>query len=295
MDPPFPTPSNRPMHAAARWRRRGYVIIFEHTSRAGLIFDLALLALILLSVLAVMLETVRGVQVRHRELLRVAEYVFTLLFTVEYVLRLMCVRSPRRYALSFFGIVDLIAILPTFVSLLVPGAQSLLVIRGLRLLRVFRVLKLGHMVDESQTLAASLWAAMGKIVVFLMTVMIVVTIMGAAMYLLEGNSNEAFASIPDGMYWAIVTMATVGYGDAVPETAAGKATTAVLILFGYSLIVVPTGIVSAELAGKLKDSLPSQSPPGPIPPCTRCGKAGHAAHARYCDRCGEPLGSPPPA
>ena len=303
MNAPFATPTNRPPHGFARWRRQGYVIIFEHGTTAGLIFDVVLLVLILLSVLTVMLESVHSIKDRHREALLWAEYGFTLVFTIEYVARLLCVKSPRRYALSFFGIVDLLAILPTFISLLVPGAQSLLVIRGLRLLRVFRVLKLGQMVGEGRALSHSLWSAKGKIVVFLMTVCIAVTIMGAAMYLIEGpahdasqveaSGNEAFASIPDGMYWAIVTMSTVGYGDKVPHTVPGKAMAAVIILFGYSLIVVPTGIVSAEfasgLAAKRSGAPPDGAEGADDAKCPRCGRTGHAADARYCDRCGERL------
>jgi voltage-gated potassium channel len=293
--------------AAAPWQRRAYEIIFEHDTRAGRLFDVALLAAILLSVFAVMLETIPTIAEPQRALLRRAEYVFTLLFTAEYAVRLMCVRSPRLYALSFFGIVDLLAILPTYISLILPGAQSLLVIRGLRLLRMFRVLKLAQMAGEGHALAESLRASRSKIVVFLVTVLIVVTIMGAAMYLIEGRQNRAFASIPDGMYWAIVTMATVGYGDVVPTTPAGKVMAAVIILFGYSLIVVPTGIVSAEIAGRAavgalqgvaggvtRRTLTGTRPDGLAdshPECRRCGRTGHAADARYCDRCGERIGA----
>ena len=285
------------------WRRRAYQIIFEHDTRAGRIFDQVLLALILLSVLAVMLETVPAMGQRNRTWLRQAEYVFTIVFTVEYALRLAAVENQKRYALSFFGIVDLIAILPTYISLFLPGAQSLLVIRGLRLLRMFRVLKLAHMAGEGHALAGSLWASRRKIVVFLVAVSVSVTIMGAAMYLIEGRLNPAFRSIPDGMYWAIVTMATVGYGDAVPTTAAGKAIAAVIILFGYSLIVVPTGIVSAEIAGRaarqaLQDASRALSAASAADrrrtmsargECSQCGRQGHAADARFCDRCGTRL------
>jgi voltage-gated potassium channel len=288
--------------AAAPWRRRAYQIIFEHDTRAGRLFDQVLLALILLSVLAVMLETVPSIGDRQHTWLRQAEFLFTIVFTVEYALRLAAVDNQKRYVLSFFGIVDLIAILPTYVSLFLPGAQSLLVIRGLRLLRMFRVLKLAHMAGEGQALAESLQASRSKIVVFLVAVSVSVTIMGAAMYLIEGRFNPAFRSIPDGMYWAIVTMATVGYGDAVPTTAVGKVMTAVIILFGYSLIVVPTGIFSAEIArraarGALQDASRALSsaagadrrrtgPEAAADECRRCGRSGHAADARFCDRCG---------
>ena len=289
--------------AAAPWRRRAYQVIFEHDTRAGRLFDQVLLALILLSVVAVMLETVPSMGQRTQTWLRQAEYVFTVVFTVEYALRLAAVENQKRYALSFFGIVDLIAILPTYISLFLPGAQSLLVIRGFRLLRMFRVLKLAHMAGEGHALAESLWASRGKIVVFLVAVSVSVTIMGAAMYLIEGRLNPAFRSIPDGMYWAIVTMATVGYGDAVPTTAAGKAIAAVIILFGYSLIVVPTGIVSAEIAGRaareaLHDASRALSAAtaadrrrtvAAVGGCSQCGRQDHASDADFCDRCGTRL------
>lgn len=302
---PLATSSPAVAPAASGWRRRAYEIIFEHDTRAGRAFDVALLVAILLSMMAVMLETIPSLGAAERTWLRRAEYVFTALFTAEYVVRLLCVREPRAYALSFFGLVDLLAVLPTYISLLLPGAQSLLVIRGLRLLRMFRVLKLAHMAGEGYALAESLRVSRGKIVVFVVTVSIVVTIMGTAMYLVEGRENRAFRSIPDGMYWAIVTMATVGYGDAVPTTALGKGIAALIILIGYSLIVVPTGIVSAELAsraavgaletahreGRFERSggAATEGRRPAVRRCSRCERNGHAADARFCDACGQPL------
>ena len=267
---------------AAAWRARLYVVIFEADTPGGRAFDVALLAAIALSVVAVMLETVRSVGDAHGTLLRAAEWGFTGLFTVEYALRLLSVRSPRRYALSFFGLVDLLSILPTFVGLAVAGGQSLLIVRALRLLRIFRIFKLGRFVSEAAALRAALWESREKVVVFLATVVVVVSIIGTAMYLVEGElgGNAGFSSIPQSVYWAVVTMTTVGYGDVTPVTPLGKALSALLIILGYALIVVPTGIVSAGLS----------KPAGSGRPCPICGRGGHDADAGFCKHCGAGLG-----
>jgi voltage-gated potassium channel len=270
----------RPSHAAKTPRQRLYEIIFEADTRAGKAFDLALIFAILLSVLAVMLESVAGIRLRHGEGLRTTEWVFTLLFTLEYGLRLASVDRPWRYALSFYGVVDLLSILPTYLSLVVPGAQSLLVLRALRLLRVFRVMKLVRYVGEAQTLARALHAARPKITVFLFTVLTLVLIVGTLMYLIEGEPS-GFTSIPVSIYWAVVTMTTVGYGDITPQTVPGQMLAALIMIVGYGIIAVPTGIVSVELA--------RASRPVSRKVCSGCLAQDHDPDALYCKHCGLPL------
>lgn len=266
----------------APWRQRLHTIIFEADTPAGALFDLALLVAIILSTLAVMLETVKPIDEHYHTIFRAAEWVFTVLFTVEYVLRLICVRSPRRYAWSFYGIVDLVAVLPTYISLLVPGAQSLLVVRALRLLRIFRILKLARFLADAGELRYALWQSRGKIVVFLFTVITVVSIMGAAMYLVERDTNPGFRNIPQSMYWAIVTMTTVGYGDVTPITPLGKILASLIILFGYSMIVVPTGFVTAEFVAVRQKTITTRA-------CPSCTQHGHDPDAHHCKWCGAEL------
>lgn len=263
------------------WRARWHEIIFEADTPAGKRFDIILLALILLSVLAVSLESVREFREAYGPLLRTAEWAFTVLFTLEYVARLATVRRPLRYVLSFYGLVDLLAILPTYVSLLVPGSQSLLVIRALRLLRVFRILKLTHFVGEARLLGAAMQASARKIIVFLGVVMTTVLIAGALMYLIEGEEH-GFSSIPLATYWAVVTMSTVGFGDIVPHTPLGRLVASVLMVLGYAIIAVPTGIVTVELGMAAKNASNTQA-------CPECGASGHDNDARYCKRCGGKL------
>lgn len=267
-------------------RERLFRIIFEADTPAGKAFDVVLLAAILLSVITVMLETVPEVHQRWNRWLVVAEWVFTLLFTLEYALRLYCVRERRRYVFSFFGIVDLLSILPAYVGLfwVGRGVESLLTIRALRLLRVFRILKLVHLLGEATELWAALWLARGKVLVFLMTVVIAVCIMGTGMYVIENSAgNEGFSSLPQSMYWAVVTMSTVGYGDVTPHTAAGKMLASIIIVFGYSLIIVPTSFVTAEAIRGRRRRIAETA-------CERCGATGHQDDARYCRRCAERLG-----
>ncbi len=230
-----------------RRRARLHEVIFESDTPAGRYFDLALIWLILLSVATVVLESVREVRELYGPQLYALEWVFTLLFTVEYFLRLLSVRRPLRYATSFFGIVDLFAIIPTYLSILVPGSQYLLVIRILRLLRVFRLLKLSEYVAEADTLRLALRASRRKISVFISAVVLLVVIIGALMYVIEGEVN-GFTSIPRSIYWAIVTLTTVGYGDLSPKTSLGQMLASVVMVIGYGIIAVPTGIVSVELA-----------------------------------------------
>ena len=256
-------------------------IIFEADTPAGKAFDVSLMVLIILSVIAVMLESTASVAARYGEYLRAFEWIVTILFTIEYILRLYCVGRPVRYARSFFGIVDLLAILPTYLSLIIPGTQSLLVIRALRLLRVFRVLKLAHFVGEARELRAALRASARKIIVFLGAVLTIVIIVGSMMYLIEGEAN-GFTSIPTSIYWAIVTMTTVGYGDIAPQTALGKILASIIMIMGYGIIAVPTGIVSVELAGVVRKRITTQA-------CPDCGAGGHAIDAVHCKFCGAKL------
>jgi len=260
-----------------RVRQRLHEIIFEADTPAGRAFDLVLLLCIVLSVLAVLLESVSSIRASHGRLLRGAEWVFTVLFTAEYVARLLCVGRPRRYALSFFGVVDFLAIVPTYLSLIVAGTQSLIVIRALRLLRVFRVLKLAHFVGEARLLRAAIRASARKIVVFLGTVLTAVLIIGALMYLIEGERN-GFTSIPQSIYWAIVTMTTVGYGDIAPATLAGKMLASVVMIVGYGIIAVPTGIVTVEIASARKRAISTQA-------CPQCSAEGHDPDAVFCKYC----------
>ena len=265
--------------SAPGWRSRSHEILFESDTPAGAAFDVGLLIAIVLSVVVVMLESVQSLNMQFREVFVAVEWFFTGLFTIEYVMRLLSVGRPVRYATSFFGVVDLVSILPTYLALFLPGAQSLLVVRALRLLRVFRVLKLARLLDAADTLRFALWASKAKITVFLCAVVIVVVIMGSAMYLVEGP-QYGFTSIPTGMYWAIVTMTTVGYGDIVPVTVAGKILASVVIFAGYALIVVPTGIVTGEFVAARRDGRISTQA------CPECSLDGHAFDAKHCKYCG---------
>jgi voltage-gated potassium channel len=264
------------------WRLRLHEIVFESETRAGRAFDIALLVLILGSLGVVILESLPGTRSRFGGPLRVAEWTFTALFTVEYALRLASVERPLRYAASFYGVVDLLAILPTYASLLVPGAQSLIVIRTLRLLRVFRILKLARFVAETQILLTAVSHSLNKIVIFVGFVLSVVAIMGALMYVIEGPEH-GFASVPHGMYWAIVTMTTVGFGDITPKTGLGRFVASVLMLIGYGVLAVPTGIFSAELIALHRER------PVTTEACPACSRYGHDVDARHCKYCGARL------
>jgi len=263
------------------WRFRLHEVIFEADTRAGQAFDVLLLVTMLLSIAAVLLESVSGIRARHGRELRGAEWAFTILFSVEYVLRLISVREPRHYARSFFGIVDLLAIAPTYLSVILPGSQSLLVIRALRLLRIFRVLKLAQFLREARQLKAALWASQRKIAVFLSSVLTLVLIIGSLMYLIEGEAH-GFSSIPKSVYWAIVTMTTVGYGDITPQTVLGKLLASAVMIIGYSIIAVPTGIVSVEIAKVSAGNISTQA-------CQHCSREGHDKDARFCKYCGAGL------
>lgn len=260
-----------------QWQHRLHEIIFEADTRAGKLFDIFLILAILLSVLVVMLDSVAAITRAHGTLLLVLEWGVTLLFTLEYLLRLICVKRPLRYAASFLGMVDLLAILPTYISLVVPGSQYMVVIRVLRVLRIFRVLKLASYLGEANVLTRALKASRQKIIVFLVTVMTLVIIFGSIMYLIEGGKN-GFSSIPKSIYWAIVTMTTVGYGDISPKTPLGQFIAAMIMILGYAIIAVPTGIVTSEINRVSKKPVSTQT-------CPVCMAEGHDHDALFCKFC----------
>jgi voltage-gated potassium channel len=266
------------------WRHNLYIVIFGHETTAGKAFDSALFIAIILSVIVVMLESVSGIRAKYHNLLYLAEWVFTILFTVEYIFRLLCVPSPGRYARSFFGIIDLLAILPTYINLFLVGTHYLMIVRVLRLLRVFRVFKLAHFLSEADVLIRALKASRVKIFVFLSSVSTLVLVIGATMYIVEGEEH-GFTSIPQSVYWAIVTLTTVGYGDVTPQTVFGKFLASIVMIMGYGIIAVPTGIVSVELHQASIKRKPSVV-------CQACGLRNHEEGANFCRDCGAPLEAP---
>ena len=264
------------------WRLRAYVIIFEADTRLGRLFDLALIWAILASVAVVLLDSMESVHAKYAVLLNRLEWGFTIIFTIEYILRLACVPHPLRYAKSFYGIIDLLAVLPTYLAALVPGLHALLDVRILRLLRLFRLLKLAHYVAEYGALARALYASRRKIFVFLSFVLMVVLIMGTLMYVVEGPAN-GFTSIPLAVYWAITTMTTVGFGDITPQTDLGRVVASVMMLLGWGTLAVPTGIVSAEFTAQRMLRVPTTRT------CHQCLSEGHMPGAKFCRDCGAPL------
>ncbi|WP_454829011.1 ion transporter [Pseudoxanthomonas wuyuanensis] len=272
------------------WRRRWFDIIFRHDTRPARNFDLLLVLAIVTSVIVIVADSVADIHARYGGWLYGLEWGFTILFSAEYALRLATVKRPLRYALSIWGVIDLLSILPTYLSLLLPGSQSLLVVRILRILRLFRILKLTQYVEESGVLLGALWRSRRKILVFITTVLTLVVIFGALMYLIEGP-QRGFTSIPTSMYWAIVTMATVGFGDIAPQTTLGRLVTSVLILIGYSIIAVPTGIYTAELVSSLREAEAGRSHLDRRG-CQDCGLEGHDPEALHCRHCGHALPAP---
>lgn len=270
------------MSAGGRgWRARLHEIIFEADTPAGKAFDVLLIVAILASVAAVMLDSMAGVRQAHGPFLYAAEWFFTLLFTAEYLLRLLCVGRPLRYAKSFFGVVDLLAVLPTYLSLLFPGAQVLLVLRVLRVLRIFRIFKLVQFLSEASALTQALRASGRKIAVFLYTVLTLVIIFGALIYLIEGE-RHGFTSIPTSIYWTIVTLTTVGYGDISPKTGLGQLLASFVMICGYGIIAVPTGIVTVEMTRMAGKGVTTQA-------CPECAAEGHDVDAVHCKFCGTKL------
>lgn len=286
----MPRPGNRPPTRArsasierpdSHWRTVLHETIFEAETAAGRAFDIVLLWSIIISVATVMLDSVNGIRARIGDALLAIEWFFTILFTVEYAFRLISVRRPLRYALSFFGLVDLLAILPTYLSLLFPGSQYLLTIRVVRLLRVFRIFKLSAYVSDANILITALKASRRKIGVFLLSVTTLVIILGSAIYVIEGEEH-GFTDIPTSIYWAIVTLTTVGYGDLSPQTPAGKAIASLAMLLGYGIIAVPTGIVTMEISNSARKAVSTNS-------CPDCSAEGHDSDATHCKYCGARL------
>lgn len=263
------------------WRERVHEIIFEADTPLGKLFDIVLIVSILASVLVVMLDSVESIGNRHARLFYILEWFFTAIFTVEYILRLTTVRHPLKYATSFFGIVDLLTVIPTYLDLLLPGTRFLLVIRILRVLRIFRVLKLAKYVGEANLLIRAIKSSSRKITIFLFFVITIVVVLGSLMYIIEG-SEHGFTSIPKSIYWAIVTLTTVGYGDIAPQTNMGQILAVIVMIMGYSIIAVPTGIVTVEMAQAFKNNVTTRA-------CQACSLEGHDANAKFCKHCGEEL------
>lgn len=266
-------------------RERLHEVIFEADTKAGKWFDVILLVAILVSVIVVIVESVPSYQEKYGEIFKILEWVFTIFFTVEYGLRLYSVYRPMKYATSFFGIIDLMSILPTYLSFIFAGTHSLMIVRGLRLLRVFRIFKLGSFLSQGQVIVKALKASKAKIFVFVVFILIMVSIFGSIMYLVEGASNVQFDSIPRSIYWAIVTLTTVGYGDISPVTPFGQAIAAVIMISGYAIIAVPTGIVTAEAMHQTQKKISQISTQS----CRYCSQEGHDQDAVHCKYCGEKL------
>lgn len=265
-----------------RWRHRLHEIIYESNTAAGKAFDVTLLFLIFASILVVMFDSIDRWRILYGDIFYIMEWVFTIFFTLEYILRLVSIKNPLRYVFSFLGIIDLLAIIPGYLSIFFFGAQSLLVFRALRLLRVFRIFKLSHYLSEMQFLGTAIKGSLRKISIFMMIVLMVVVILGSVMYLVEGGVN-GFENIPLSIYWAIVTITTVGYGDISPVTPFGKFIASIIMMIGYGIIAVPTGIITTEMA------IASRNKESKNEVCPRCGKEGHDMDAKFCKNCGERL------
>jgi len=272
-------------------RQKLYIVIYGTNTPAGKLFDIALLFFIILSVAAVMFETVSDVDVRYHKELVILEWVFTILFSLEYILRIISTDKPWKYIFSFYGIIDLLAILPMYLSFFISGSNILVSIRALRLLRLFRVMKLMQFVGEATRLKNALRESRNKIIVFLYSVLVMSMIVGTVMYIIEGP-EAGFTSIPRSIYWTIVTLTTVGYGDIVPVTALGQFLSMVVMIIGYGVIAVPTGIVSAEFTLQQKKQRRAKNKKGKKSNgivCPLCNFEGHKKTADYCYNCGEKL------
>ncbi|MFC0820459.1 ion transporter [Moraxella marmotae] len=263
------------------FKHKIHILIEGTDTPAGKLFDILILLAIAVSVLIIMLDSVQSVRLQYGRLFFTAEWIFTALFTVEYILRLYSSPNRRHYATSFFGVVDLLALLPTYLSLFFVGTHYLLVVRILRILRIFRVFRLKSYLQQAGFLAAAFKTSQYKITVFFLSLLLLVTIFGAVLYVVEGPEN-GFTSIPLSIYWAVVTLTTVGYGDVSPKTPIGQAIASMVMITGYAIIAVPTGIFTAELTRTMRPQLQ------PIA-CPNCGKFGHATNAKCCDRCGHDL------
>ncbi|MEL6668914.1 MAG: ion transporter [Bacteroidota bacterium] len=264
-------------------RDRVHEIIFEADTQTGRWFDVFLMVLIVLSVLTVMMESVQEYDIKYHKLFITLEWIFTVIFTIEYLLRIWVTRKPWKYALSFYGIIDLVAILPTYLSIFIGSGLALVVVRILRLMRVFRVFKLGKFLVEGDQLQKAIAKSRNKILVFLLAVLLLVVIIGSVIYLIEGQQNDGFTSIPRSIYWAIVTLTTVGYGDITPQTSIGQFLSAAVMIIGYSILAVPTGIVTTELIKGTRANFTNTQV------CRFCCREGHADDAVFCKYCGSRL------
>lgn len=270
----------------APWRSRLHEIIFEADTKLGKLFDVSLLILILISIALVMLQSISEINIKYKYLFNIIEWVITIYFTIEYILRLICVYEPKKYAFSFFGIIDLLSVLPSYIELILGVNNHLVIIRVMRLIRIFRIFKLAKFLKASSNLSTAIIASQAKIIVFLTFISMLSVVIGSIMYLIESGQDSGFTSIPRSIYWVIVTLTTVGYGDITPATPLGQFLAAVVMIMGYGIIAVPTGIVSAEVVATKLDK------PNPIPStksCIACAKEGHDADADFCKFCGEEL------
>ena len=266
------------------WKEKVHEVIYEADTPAGKIFDVILLLVILLSILLVMLESIESIGTKYAYILDVAEWVITILFSIEYLARIISVEKPKTYVFSFYGIIDLLSTIPKYISLFVLGTHSLVALRALRLLRVFRILKLTRFIGESANFGKALKRSRAKIAVFISFVIVLCIILGTVMYLVESNEGSGFTSIPRSVYWAIVTLTTVGYGDIAPITALGQFIASLIMILGYGIIAIPTGIVTSEMSKSEKELIPNNTQN-----CANCNEDYHQDNAEFCHKCGNKI------
>jgi len=266
------------------WKEKVHEVIYEADTPAGKLFDVILLLVILLSILLVMLESIESIGTKYAYILDVAEWVITILFSIEYLARIISVEKPKTYVFSFYGIIDLLSTIPKYISLFVLGTHSLVALRALRLLRVFRILKLTRFIGESANFGKALKRSRAKIAVFISFVIVLCIILGTVMYLVESNEGSGFTSIPRSVYWAIVTLTTVGYGDIAPITALGQFIASLIMILGYGIIAIPTGIVTSEMSKSEKELIPNNTQN-----CANCNEDYHQDNAEFCHKCGNKI------
>lgn len=265
------------------WQLKVNEIIHGTETKGGKLFDVLLLIVILASIVILMLESVKDISAKYHDVFVILEWIFTGLFTLEYILRILSLKKPFSYIFSFFGLIDLLALLPSYLGLFIVGSESLMIIRVVRFLRIFKILRMGHYIQGGNILTDALKNSRAKIIVFLVSMLTIVIIMGGIMYFIE-SEEAGFTSIPRSIYWAIITITTVGYGDIAPMTPVGQALASIIMLFGYAIIAVPTGIVSSEITASKKSD-------AKLYKCPNCGVEGHEAYAKFCKECGEKLDS----
>ena len=266
------------------WKNKLHEIIYAADTPSGKLFDVVLLIFILLSIVLVMLESVDYIGNKYYGILNILEWIITILFTFEYIARIICVKKPKAYIFSFYGIIDFLSTIPKYLSLFFVGTHSLVAIRALRLLRVFRILKLTRYIGESTNFGRALKRSRVKVAVFLSFVLVLCIILGTVMYLIEGDKDSGFSSIPRSVYWAIVTLTTVGYGDIAPVSALGQSIASLIMILGYGIIAIPTGIVTSEMTKSERNNIPKNTQS-----CTNCMESYHTDDAQFCHKCGHPL------